>query len=552
MERAEQELDILEQISQILGDGLELSEVFQRAMSLLGERLTIQRAALVLRDPATDQLQTVAGIGLTPAEQKRGRYALGEGVTGRVMVTGEPAVIPDISKHPDFLNRTKSRELGIRDSGLGQGNPSESSPQSPTSNPQPLSFICVPVKDGDAYAGTIGVDLAYIDEPTLIAHARLLKIIAGSFAQTIRIHNLIQVEKDQWLEETQRLRDNLRSRYKFDNIIGSSPVMLDVLGTIGQVATSRATVLLLGETGCGKELIAKAIHYNSPRSEKPLIRVNCGALSPQLLESELFGHLKGSFTGAMRDKIGRFEAADGGTIFLDEVGTLDPQLQVKLLRVLQEREFERVGDHHTIQVDVRVIAATNLNLEDEVRKGSFREDLYYRLNVVTVNLPALRSRREDIPRLIDHFLDRYNRENQRSLKKLSRDVLTTMQRYPWPGNVRELENAIERAVVLSTGEEFTDDLLPLQIRMYAQQTRGDSRDESIESISAKLAEHAIRQYQMYDGQVYQMVIDEIERQLIREALGHNNGVKTRTADFLGINRNTLNKKVKDLRIEAGE
>lgn len=544
MERAEQELDILEQISQILGDGLELREVFQRAMSLLGERLTIQRAALVLRDPATDQLQTVAGVGLTPAEQKRGRYALGEGVTGRVMATGEPAVIPDITQHPDFLNRTQSRELGA-------GEP-QAPPQSPTPSPQPLSFICVPVKDGDAYVGTIGVDLIYIDEPTLFAHARLLKIIAGSFAQTIRIHNLIQVEKDQWLEETQRLRDNLRSRYKFDNIIGSSPVMLDVLGTIGQVATSRATVLLLGETGCGKELIAKAIHYNSPRSEKPLIRVNCGALSPQLLESELFGHLKGAFTGAMRDKVGRFEAADGGTIFLDEVGTLDPQLQVKLLRVLQEREFERVGDHHTIQVDVRVIAATNLNLEDEVRKGNFREDLYYRLNVVTVNLPPLRSRREDIPRLIDHFLDRYNRENQRSLKKLSRDVLTTMQRYPWPGNVRELENAIERAVVLSTGEEFTDDLLPLQIRMYAQQTRGDSRDESIESISAKLAEHAIRQYQMYDGQVYQMVIDEIERQLIREALGHNNSVKTRTADFLGINRNTLNKKVKDLGIEAGE
>jgi Nif-specific regulatory protein len=360
----------------------------------------------------------------------------------------------------------------------------------------------------------------------------------------------VQLEKDQWLAENQALKDNLRSKYRFDNIIGSSPVMLDVLATIAQVATSRATVLLLGETGCGKELIAKAIHFNSPRRDKPLIRVNCGALSPQLLESELFGHVKGAFTGAVKDKIGRFEAANGGTIFLDEVGTLDPQLQVKLLRVLQEREYERVGDHLTIQSDVRVIAATNLDLEGEVRKGNFREDLYYRLNVVQINLPPLRNRREDIPRLIDHFLDRYNRENQRNLRKISRDVLNTLLRYPWPGNVRELENTIERAVVLCTGEEFTEDLLPLQIRLFAQQTRGDATDDSVEALAAKLAEHAIKELQMYDGQVYEMVIGQVERQLIREALAFNGDVKTRTADFLGINRNTLNKKAKDLGIDT--
>ena len=400
--------------------------------------------------------------------------------------------------------------------------------------------------------GTISVDKPFVDEATLQSEARLIKIVAGLFAQTIRIHNLVAVEKDQWLEENQRLRDNLRSKYQFDNIIGSSPVMLDVLNTIGQVATSRATVLLLGETGCGKELIAKAVHYNSPRKDKPLIRVNCGALSPQLLESELFGHVKGAFTGAVKDKVGRFEAAAGGTIFLDEVGTLDPQLQVKLLRVLQEREFERVGDHQSTRVDVRVIAATNLDLEDEVRKGSFREDLYYRLNVVTIHLPPLRSRREDIPRLIDAFLDRYNRENQRDLRKISRDVLNTLLRYPWPGNVRELENAVERAVVLSTGDEFTEELLPLQIRLFAQQIRGDTTDDSIENLCAKLAEYAVKQYQMYDGQVYELVINEVERKLLGEALEFNNGVKTRTADFLGINRNTLNKKVKDLGIAEGE
>ncbi|MFW6059627.1 MAG: sigma 54-interacting transcriptional regulator [Phycisphaeraceae bacterium] len=543
MAKAEQELDILERISQILGGGLELEEVFQRAMSLLSDRLSIQRAALVLLDRATSQLRTVASVGLTPAEQQRGTYAIGEGVTGRVLATGEPAVVPNIAEHAEFLNRTGARRVAEE---------ARASTGAGDADAVPLSFICVPITDGEEYVGAISVDKPFESEAQLQADARLLKIVAGSFAQAIRIHNLIQLERDQWLEENAQLKDNLRSKYRFDNIIGTSPAMQDVLATVSQVAGSRATCLLLGETGCGKELIAKAIHFNSPRRDKPLVRVNCGALSPQLLESELFGHVKGAFTGAVKDKVGRFEAADGGTIFLDEVGTLDAQLQIKLLRVLQEREFERVGDHHTMQVDVRVIAATNLDLEEEVRKGNFREDLYYRLNVVTINLPPLRARREDIPKLIDHFLDRYNKENNRNLHKISRDVLNTLLRYPWPGNVRELENAIERAVVLSTGEEFTEDLLPLQVRLFAQQTRGSSGDESLEALAGRIAEHAVREYQMCEGQVYDLVVNELERHLIREALDHNGGVKTRTADFLGINRNTLNKKVKDLGIEAGE
>jgi len=568
MDRAEQELVILEQISQILGDAAELQDVFQRAMSLLSQRLSVKRASLVLLDRATEQLRTVASVGMTRAEQDRGRYAVGEGVTGRVLATGEPAVIADVRKHPDFLNRTGSRDLpGPRTgtggraatSGGGSGGGSGSGSGGASGGAsggggggEQTCFICVPIRDADEYVGVISVDMPFVSQAQLDGDARLLKIIAGSFALATRIHNRVTLQKEQWAAEKEQLTANLRSQYRFDNIIGSSPAMLDVLGTVGQVASSRATVLLLGETGCGKELIAKAIHYNSPRRDKPLIRVNCGALSPQLLESELFGHVKGAFTGAVKDKIGRFEAAEGGTIFLDEVGTLSPELQVKLLRVLQERELERVGDHHTVQVDVRVISATNLQLEDEVRKGEFREDLYYRLNVVTVNLPPLRARREDIPRLIDHFLDRYNRENQRNVKTISRDVLNTLLRYPWPGNVRELENAVERAVVLSTSEEFTEDLLPLSIRLFAKQTRGDSVDESIESVCGKLADRAIEQYQVYEGEVYQMVIDEVERHLLREALGHNGGVKTRTADFLGINRNTLNKKVKDLGIEAGD
>src|SRR5436305_9229575 len=286
--------------------------------------------------------------------------------------------------------------------------------------------------------------------------------------------------------------------------------MHDVYATVAQVANSRATVLLLGETGTGKEMIAKAIHYNSPRKDKPFVRVNCGALTGTLLESELFGHVKGSFTGAIRDKMGRFEAADGGTIFLDEIGTLEPVLQVKLLRVLQEREFERVGDTTTVKVDCRVIAATNVDLQDAVAKNEFREDLFYRLNVVSIYLPPLRNRREDIPRLIDYFLDKYNAINGRNLRRISRDLLNILLRYPWPGNVRELENAIERAVVLSNDEDFTEELLPLSVRMFAAQRRTNQASESIESLTRRLADQAIVDYEMREGEINQLVTAQIE------------------------------------------
>ncbi len=526
--RDEQELDTLERISHILADGLELNQLFGRVMHLLKDRLSIERSTLVLLNDATERLETVCGVGLTEGEMAKGFYELGEGVTGGVIATGVSRVIGDVSREPDFLNRT-----GLSQRLIDGGR---------------TSFLCIAIKDGDRCAGAISVVKPYVDDQTLERDGRLLMIVAGFIAQRLRIHHLVQREKDVLLAENKSLRDTLLGKYKFDNIIGNSPGMLDVFKTIGQVASSRATCLILGETGCGKELIAKAIHYHSPRRDKPFIRINCGALSRELLESELFGHVKGAFTGAIRDKMGRFEAADGGSIFLDEIGSVDPQLQVKLLRVLQERELERVGDHHTLKVDVRVIAATNADLEAEIAKGVFREDLFYRLNVVSLMLPPLRSRREDIPRLIDYFLDRFNRENGRCLKKISRDVLNTLLRYPWPGNVRELENTIERAVVLATGEEFVEELLPLQIKMFAQQGRGSGGDDSVESLAARLARIGVEEYQMCGGGVYDRVVGEVEKSLIKSALDHHGGVKTKTADFLGINRNTLNKKVKDFGI----
>ena len=528
--RADRELLTLMEIGHILSSTLELREAFQRMMQLISDKLEMRRGTLVLLDESSGRLRTEAAVGLSAEEIERGKYALGEGITGMVVATGRARIIQDLRQDPDFLNRT------------GRIGPGEVDVA--------VSYLCIPIKAEGRILGALSVDRLAGTEEQLQGDRNFLEIIAAFLAQAIQLHRIVMRQKEELLEENAQLRAQVRDRYRFENIIGDSPAMHEVFGTVGQVANSRATVLLLGETGTGKEMIAKAIHHNSPRKDKPFIRVNCGALTGTLLESELFGHVKGSFTGAIRDKVGRFEAADGGTIFLDEIGTLEPQLQVKLLRVLQEREFERVGDTQTLKVDVRVIAATNVDLQEEVAKQMFREDLFYRLNVVTVYLPPLRNRREDIPRLIDHFLDKYNALNDRKLRRINREMLNVLLRYPWPGNVRELENAIERAVVLSRDEDFTEDLLPLSVKMFAAQRRNNQASESVESITKRLAEQAISDYELREGEIYQLVMDQIERALIDKALGKCGGVKTKAADFLGINRNTLNKKVKDLGIAA--
>src|SRR3954447_17858559 len=529
---ADQELAALTELGQILSSTLDLRDAFGRMMQIISDQLNMHRGTLVLLDESTGRLRTEAALGLAPEDIERNRFALGEGITGNVVATGRARVISDVRAEPDFLNRT-----------------GRLSSLPPT---QQVSFLCVPIKIEGRTAGALSVDKPYVNEEQLRYDKAFLDIVSAFLAQAIQINRMVMRQKEELLEENAQLRAQVRDRYRFENIIGDSPAMHDVFATVGQVANSRATVLLLGETGTGKEMIAKAIHYNSPRKDKPFIRVNCGALTGTLLESELFGHVKGSFTGAIRDKIGRFEAADGGTIFLDEIGTLEPVLQVKLLRVLQEREFERVGDTATVKVDCRVIAATNVDLQDAVAKNEFREDLFYRLNVVSIYLPPLRNRREDIPRLIDYFLDKYNTVNDRRLRRISRDMLNVLMRYPWPGNVRELENAIERAVVLSNDEDFTEDLLPLSVRMFAQQRRTNQSSESIDSLTARLAEQSIGEYEMREGEIYQLVIEQLEHALIEKALARCGGVKTKAADFLGINRNTLNKKVKDLGIEAVE
>ena len=317
-----------------------------------------------------------------------------------------------------------------------------------------------------------------------------------------------------------------------------------------QVARSNASVLLLGETGTGKELIAKAIHRLSPRGSGPFVRVNCGALAENLLESELFGHVRGAFTGAIDNRTGRFEAAHTGTVFLDEINSTTPKLQVKLLRVLQEHEFERVGDTQTIRVDTRVIAASNRDLLEEIEAGRFREDLYYRLNVVTIYLPPLRERREDIPALVGHFLKIYNEQNYRHVPHVEPAAMEALQDYDWPGNVRELQNYIERAVVLAPGDELTRDLLPEAVlgRKPRRIGRHRARRPGNAGLGTGRARHRSRPARNADN-LHATIVNRVERELIAQVMAACDSVQIKAAERLGINRNTLHKKLKEYGLE---
>jgi DNA-binding NtrC family response regulator len=328
-------------------------------------------------------------------------------------------------------------------------------------------------------------------------------------------------------------------------LIGESPAMREVYHVTRRVAPTRATVLLTGETGTGKELIARALHELSPRSSGPFVRVNCGALSENLLESELFGHAKGAFTSAIENRTGRFEAAHGGTIFLDEINSVSYQLQVKLLRVLQEHEFERVGDTRTIRVDVRVIAATNVDLQDEILAGRFREDLYYRLNVIPIFLPPLRQRGDDILRLVEFFSHRLAQADGRQTPVVAEDALHCLRQYDWPGNVRELQNYIERAMVLTSNDHITADLLPPHVRGLAPVRVGRRNADDLDSLCAEFVSRRLAELGDDNQDAYNGVINVVEKQLLLQVLRKCQGVQTRTATRLGINRNTLHKKIED-------
>ena len=527
--REELEMALLREISETIGKALELEKVFEQTMDILARELHLKRGTLVLQERGSNRIRIVAAHALSEEEKERGTYEVGEGVTGRVVETGQPVAIPDISKDPFFLNRTGARRHADSE--------------------KPISFVCVPLTVDSEVVGAISVDREFVDEETLAKDQRLLQIIASLVSQAIKINRMVMLQREELVAENLRLRKDLKSKYKFGNIVAASGSMQDVVATASTVAKSNANVLIRGETGTGKELIAGVLHYNSDRSEGPFIKVNCGALSENLLESELFGHVKGAFTGAIEDRKGRFELADGGTIFLDEIGTISERLQVKLLRVLQEKEFERVGGSKTFRVDVRVVAATNVDLEELMQEGQFREDLFYRLNVIPINIPPLRDRTDDIPFLVDHFLEKYNNQYEKDVSKLSREVLDTFMTYAWPGNVRELESCIERAVVLSQSGTIGMNLLPINMRTMGQKQTPQAVGEP-EEVIARLVRSIRKSGTRHN--LHERIISRVEKALLQQVLESNDYTQTKAAEELGLSRNTVRRKIKELGISKSE
>ena len=420
-------ITLLYEISKALNEHLDLKRSLYRVLDILSSSMDMVRGTITLLDPVRNEIHIEVAHGITRSAIERVRYKLGEGVTGQVIETGKAVAIPRISEEPRFLDRTASRKR---------------------KQTREISFFCVPIKKGNLVIGALSVDKPFDEAYALDDGKRLLSVIATMIASHVIKLETIRMENERLRDENRRLQGELKNKYTISNIIGSSNRMREVYQMVSQVCRSNATVLIRGESGTGKELVANSIHYNSQRASTPFIKVNCAALPSNLIESELFGHEKGAFTGAIKQKIGKFEMAHRGTIFLDEIGSINLDVQANLLRILQEKEFDRVGGQRTIKVDVRVIAATNKNLEQAVEDGTFRGDLYYRLNVFPIYMPPLRERKTDILLLADFFLEKYSKENHKDIRRFSTPAIDMLMQYHWPGNVRELENCIERAVLL--------------------------------------------------------------------------------------------------------
>ena len=424
----QERLATLLQITDALSSTLNTRAALQVVLETLARRHAIPQSLVVRLEEDGRQLHVDAAYGLNrPAHHIH--YTLGEGVIGTVVETGKAVIVPRVSREPSLVLR-----------GTGRDDAQEES-----------SFICVPIGVDRRVVGALGVNLKFKADRNYERSKAFYSVVASMVGQALKVQRLVAAQHKRLVNENAHLKQELRERYDFAGIVGNSGPMQRVYEQVAQVARTNTTVLLRGESGTGKELIASAIHNNSARAKKPFVKVSCGALPDTLIESELFGYEKGAFTGADARKKGRFELAEGGTLFLDEIGDVQLSTQVKLLRVLQEREFERLGGHETLKSDVRLIAATNKDLERAIEKGSFREDLFYRLNVFPIFIPPLRERKPDVLLLADHFLQRYSAEHGRDIRRLATPAIDMLTSYHWPGNARELQNVIERAVLVCDG-----------------------------------------------------------------------------------------------------
>ncbi|HEY3092294.1 MAG TPA: sigma 54-interacting transcriptional regulator [Vicinamibacterales bacterium] len=494
-------LSTLLEVSQALSGTLNLKSSMQRVLQIVIRHHGVVRGMVTLLREGELHVEAIEGF------DDRARslsYKLGEGITGQVGQSGKPIVVPRVSKEPEFLNRMPRRADLARNE---------------------LSFICVPIIVQRATVGTLAVDLKFKAERDYESSVKFFGIVSSMIAQALNVQRLVEEERRRLVDENTHLRQELRERYDFSNIIGTSGPTRQMYEQVAQVAQTNTTVLIRGESGTGKELIAHAIHYNSLRAKKPFVKVSCAALPDTLIESELFGYEKGAFTGANARKKGRFELAEGGTIFLDEIGDINASTQVKLLRVLQEREFERLGGTESVRVNVRVIAATNKDMEKAIAEGTFREDLYYRLNVFTIFVPPLRERKADLLLLADHFLEKFSREHGKVIKRISTPAIDMLMSYHWPGNVRELENALERSVLVCDGQVIHGHHLPPTL-----QTADASG--TVTRVSLKDA------------------VEGFERDLIQDALKTTRGNRAKAARLLDTTERILNYKVRNLSIDV--
>ncbi len=509
------EVQALCEIAQLVGAAAELDSALSEILQILHDTMHMERATLFMLDATGKRLTIKASYGMTEQEKKRGIYRLDEGVCGKIFRSRFPFVVPDITSEPLFLNRTQSRSGITKDR---------------------IAFIGVPVILRDDPVGVLTVDRIFESKISFEEDVQFITVVATLIAQFLELDKTLRLKEEILVEENRSLKAELNKRYNRHNIIGQSKVMNEVFRLIDRVAPSAATALLLGESGTGKELVARAIHQASPRADCPFIKVNCAALPEHLLESELLGHEKGAFTGATSFKQGKFELADHGTFFLDEVGELPLNLQAKLLRVLQEKQFERLGGNRTIAVDVRIIAATNVDLAAAASRGNFRADLYYRLNVVPVLLPPLRERREDIPLLTDFFLRESNERNKRHLR-LSREIVNFLKDYSWPGNVRELQNLVERLVIMTVGDWVKISDFPSYM-LAEPQTIPQTANQPLVPTSEPPPNQPLAPARPATS------LSAMERELVESTLIRNGWVQARAARELGLTQRQIGYRIK--------
>ncbi|MGV8893906.1 MAG: sigma-54 interaction domain-containing protein [Burkholderiaceae bacterium] len=523
-ELLEQEQLLLRESIRMLSCGQEPDKAIREMLHLLSELLGLNRGRVVLYDKETDELAISISYGLTQAEIKRGRYHVGEGITGRVMHTGETLIIQDIDNEPAYLARAIDRYA------LPSGT---------------VSFIALPIMVDQKIKGVLGVHRLRSRQRPLGADLYILHTLSELMGQIFKINTLIEERTTSLKAENSSLKEALRQRSQVKStwgIIGESPQLILALDQLEQVAASEATVMLLGESGTGKELFASALHQQSPRRDHPFVKVNCAAIPETLFEAELFGHEKGAFTGANQQRIGRFEQANGGTLFLDEIGDLPLPVQVKLLRILQEHVVERLGGRSEIPVDVRIVAATHHDLTALVRDGRFRLDLYYRLNVIPIRLPALRERTDDIKLLVRHFISQLNQRHQRNTL-INSSAMSSLVSYPWPGNIRQLYNVLERIILLSRKDEIDESAIDLALVTEAQ---GQLVEPPLALVAFPLEQptknstlSTIRSYQAISGD---------EREQIRASLLQHGGNKSRSAKALNLTLRQLNYRIERLSI----